>query len=435
MGRTALASPRQALDDRQDIDNNDHCYYYLRAITLVKLAFLGERLRSPAYPGGPSAGTRNCRRTQTPAGDPRGGDRAARTAAGGPGHSGGARPGGLPARPALLALLCVLANTRAEAGTPPEAAQAGTAPGGTRLTFLAPRDDPTPLLRLPAAPIAISAGGLGQRLFAADWLRDPPRPAVLGPDFDAAGCLACHVEGLPGAAAAASAPQPILRLLRGEDRARFGGQLSTAALPGRSPQGRLVLRWVETGGQLGDGTPYRLRRPLVRVRLGPGDDAAPTNDAAGSDQAGLGPVGLRMPPALFGWGLLEAIDETFLDDLADPDDRDGNGISGRVNLVPDRAQDHPRVGRFGWKAEQPSLLQQTAAALHNDMGITTSLFPDPACTGAYIGAGAAAGGAACPPELGDGDLALLVEHQRWLGVPERRRRDSPAGAAGPDAIR
>jgi len=318
-----------------------------------------------------------------------------------------ARPGRRPVRAALLALLCGLADgAGAEADSRGGVAvQAGTAPGGTLLTVAVLPDEQTPLLRLPPTLSAAAGGRRGQRLFAADWLRDPPRPAVLGPDFDRAGCLACHREGLARAAAAAPAPEPIVRLLRVADRARFGGQLSSAALPGRPPQGRLVLRWEEHDGQFADGTPYRLRRPLISVRLGDGDD-----DGA------LGPVGLRMPPALFGWGLLEAIDETVLNTLADPDDRDGNGISGRVNRVPDLTTGRPRAGRFGWKAEQPSLLQQTAAALHNDMGITTSLFPDPACGAAR---------AACLPELGDADLALLVEHQRWLGVPERRRPEAP----------
>jgi CxxC motif-containing protein (DUF1111 family) len=95
-------------------------------------------------------------------------------------------------------------------------------------------------------------------------------------------------------------------------------------------------------------------------------------------------VSLRLPPPVFGVGLIEAIsDETILA-LADPDDRDGDGISGRPNWVTAAGWvppfepgggPGPRLGRFGRKAQTSSLLQQVATAYLEDVGITSEFLP------------------------------------------------------------
>ncbi len=84
---------------------------------------------------------------------------------------------------------------------------------------------------------------------------------------------------------------------------------------------------------------------------------------------------------LFGLGLVEAVpDEVFLS-LEDPDDRDGDGISGRAARVVDVDSGELRVGRFGWKAQQATLLTFGAEAYRDEMGITNALFPEEACPG------------------------------------------------------
>ncbi|HET9425168.1 MAG TPA: di-heme oxidoredictase family protein [Gemmatimonadaceae bacterium] len=95
-------------------------------------------------------------------------------------------------------------------------------------------------------------------------------------------------------------------------------------------------------------------------------------------------VSLRLPPPSFGVGLIEAIPDAVILALADPDDADGDGISGRPNIV--TVADYVvaatgsagvvnTVGRFGRKAQTASLLQQVAEAYHQDMGITTDFLP------------------------------------------------------------
>jgi len=87
-------------------------------------------------------------------------------------------------------------------------------------------------------------------------------------------------------------------------------------------------------------------------------------------------IARRVPIPLFGAGLVEAIADETLMALDDADDRDRDGVSGRAAIVVDIATGHRRVGRFGWKAQQATLLAFSADAYRNEMGITNDLFPD-----------------------------------------------------------
>ena len=90
-------------------------------------------------------------------------------------------------------------------------------------------------------------------------------------------------------------------------------------------------------------------------------------------------IARRKSLALFGNGLVEAIPDAVLIALEDPEDRDGDGISGRAHRVHDKASDKTRIGRFGWKAQQATLMAFGAEAYRDEMGITNDLFPQEAC--------------------------------------------------------
>jgi CxxC motif-containing protein (DUF1111 family) len=92
-------------------------------------------------------------------------------------------------------------------------------------------------------------------------------------------------------------------------------------------------------------------------------------------------IARRMSIPLFGAGLVEAVPDETIAALEDPDDRDGDGISGRAARVFDLATRRERVGRFGWKAQQATLLAFGADAYRNEMGITNDLFPDETALG------------------------------------------------------
>lgn len=96
-------------------------------------------------------------------------------------------------------------------------------------------------------------------------------------------------------------------------------------------------------------------------------------------------VSVRLPPPVFGMGLIEAIPASTILALADPDDANGDGISGRANLVgsPDFVPHKElgggpgqQLGRFGRKAQVSSLLQQVVEAYHQDIGITSDFLPE-----------------------------------------------------------
>lgn len=95
-------------------------------------------------------------------------------------------------------------------------------------------------------------------------------------------------------------------------------------------------------------------------------------------------VSTRLPPPVFGVGLIEAIPEETILARADPNDRDGDGISGRPNWVraapwvplsEPGAGSELRIGRFGRKAQTSNLLQQVTEAYHQDIGITSEFLP------------------------------------------------------------
>ena len=92
-------------------------------------------------------------------------------------------------------------------------------------------------------------------------------------------------------------------------------------------------------------------------------------------------IARRAPIPLFGAGLVEAIPDEALIALEDPDDRDGDGISGRAARVMDVASGRVRIGRFGWKSQHATLLAFSGDAYRNEMGITNDLFPDEVALG------------------------------------------------------
>ncbi|HWU90685.1 MAG TPA: di-heme oxidoredictase family protein [Kofleriaceae bacterium] len=201
----------------------------------------------------------------------------------------------------------------------------------------------------------------------------------LGPLFNHDACLACHAgngRGLSQIGPSAFGSQALIRvsLDNGEPSVPggpvpvpgFGTQLQDHAI-GRLPEIRASLAWVDTELRYGDGEIAMLRAPRVTVTL-PDGSPIPVPGVK---------MSYRQAPALIGLGLLEAVPEEELRALADPDDADGDGISGRLNEVWDTAAGAMRAGRFGHKASVATLREQTAAAFANDIGITNLMFPEP----------------------------------------------------------
>jgi CxxC motif-containing protein (DUF1111 family) len=201
---------------------------------------------------------------------------------------------------------------------------------------------------------------------------------VLGPLFNNDSCRGCHDRdgrGLSQIGNGALRSQALIRVSLGEGTPDVPGgdvpvpdlglQLQDHATVG-IPEVIVMQTWVEHTEAYGDGEPFSLRAPRIEIRRPDGSFLAPSISTS-----------YRQAPAVFGLGLLEAVSDDTLLALADPDDADGDGISGRVNLAWDAERAATVIGRFGHKATAPTLREQTAGAFLNDIGLTNELFPEP----------------------------------------------------------
>jgi CxxC motif-containing protein (DUF1111 family) len=186
----------------------------------------------------------------------------------------------------------------------------------------------------------------------------------VGPKFVSSSCVACHVNNgrsiLP--AVGATLDQAVVKVGVSADGAPhpvLGEQLQPYSTGG-APEAGVVLAGFTTGnGTYGDGTPYSLRKPQLQF-----SGVTPSH------------YSLRTAPALVGLGLLEAVPESAIIALADPDDANGDGISGRAHYVPDPTNSLIlRLGKFTPKANQSTVLHQIAYAFNRDMGVASALFP------------------------------------------------------------
>ena len=196
------------------------------------------------------------------------------------------------------------------------------------------------------------------------------------------------------------------------DEPNYGGQLQDRAINGVPPEGRISIRYEIITGRFPDGTPYSLRRPTYSIL-----------DAAFGPLHSEVMVSPRIGPATIGMGLLEAIPEERILALSDPEDLDGDGISGRPNMVWDDALQAYVLGRFGWKASQATVEGQAAGAFHGDIGITSTRFPAENCPAVQTNCQESPNGGS--PEVPDERLAKVTFYVQTLAVPAMRNTDSP----------
>jgi len=223
----------------------------------------------------------------------------------------------------------------------------------------------------------------GDSAFEATFVTAPaPIHSGLGPLFNNSSCTNCHINDgrgtpvkgqmlvrvsyPPNQLAKIDQNNPAVVLGNTPPVAKLGNQIQDQAIYGFTPKAAVEVEWLEKSGTYGDGSLYKLRSPQLKITL-------PDSKLLSSDIL----TSLRVPPPVFGRGLLEAISESTILDLADPEDKNNDGISGRVNRVWDMRKKAVVLGRFGLKANNPNLYQQNAAAYVNDMGITNPLFPEP----------------------------------------------------------
>jgi CxxC motif-containing protein (DUF1111 family) len=270
------------------------------------------------------------------------------------------------------------------------------------------------------------AFSVGNALFRDNWVVAPASAEGrdgLGPLFAANSCSACHAEdgrGLPpvgdGSAAAGWIVLVSPRGQDGEAHPVYGRHVQDHAVPGVRPEARVRVEPVRERGSYPDGAPFELERWSISL-----------------EDPGYGPLGdvrlsLRVGPQLVGGGLLEAVDDATIVALEDPQDRDGDGISGRAH----RLAGGGRVGRFGWKASQATLDDQVQAAFSEDMGITSPRFPAEVPTAAQAGSVREPSGGS--PEIDAAKVSRVAHYCRSLAVPAQRAPDDPSVVLGRQAF-
>lgn len=207
---------------------------------------------------------------------------------------------------------------------------------------------------------------VGKALFDRKWVQAPASTNAadgLGPLFNAQACASCHkngngarfstIGGVLGVAGfvvrlgdAEGRPDPIL-----------GRQLQEHAIPGLMPEAKIEPYLDPTG----DG----LARMLAKVTFTDKDRVSSPNTKQE----------FRVAPSLIGRGMIARVAPSEILARADPDDRDGDGISGRARII--RTKEGSRIGRFGLKTTGAGIAEQTADAAMLDMGLSSPLRPFP----------------------------------------------------------
>jgi CxxC motif-containing protein (DUF1111 family) len=287
----------------------------------------------------------------------------------------------------------------------------------------------------------------GFSLFRDPWVAAPSATGNrdgLGPLFNTRSCVACHTAGSRAKIDEAGHMLPLSLVVRlgSTDRninhndPTYGDQIQPRAVRYRVQEKdtdnasyieNLGEAWLNksynaVSGHFADGTPYELLKPryeLSKLAYGP---LAP--------HIGLS---VRLAPNVFGLGLLNAIKTEDLLSQEDIDDSDGNNISAKYNRVPNVVTNTIEIGRFGFKAKQPNLRQQVAAAFRDDIGITNSSFPTETCSDRQVACQSAVkhGGHSIDNlEIPDNRFDLTVTFNELLGVPPARQLASKQVQAG-----
>lgn len=277
---------------------------------------------------------------------------------------------------------------------------------------------------------------LGNALFRKLWVAAPASTEAsdgLGPLYNSRSCQSCHLKDGRGHPPENADDDRISMFLRLSVPARteaerealaahrlmvvpdpvYGGQLQDIAIPGLLAEGEMVIDYTDRPVTLGDGTVVHLRAPHYAI-------ADPAYGPLDPDLM----MSPRVAQPMIGMGLLEAIPAADILAHADPDDADGDGISGKPNFTRDRAGALV-LGRFGWKASEPSVRGQSASAFDGDMGISSPdiMKPSGDCTPAQTrcmeapnGVQKALGVAEAPEQV----MQFVTFYARNLAVPARR---------------
>lgn len=269
---------------------------------------------------------------------------------------------------------------------------------------------------------------LGKSFYRTPWVEAPSATTArdgLGPLFNANTCMHCHPGNGAGVAVNEDGSMSRSLLIRLSHRSTddkeamekigfkpdstYGAQLSKNGSHTVAAEGKPVVTYEEISGKYPDGTEYSLRKPRYTIEnLGYG--------AMDKDTV----IAPRIGSALIGLGQLELIDEKDLLSYEDVNDSNGDGISGKANYAYSPETNTTIMGKFTWKASATSVKHQSAAAAHNDMGLSNPLFPLHNCTSKQKECLKEAEKGRYGLDMPEERLSAIGYYLRNLAIPEQR---------------
>ncbi|OAN18801.1 thiol oxidoreductase [Photobacterium jeanii] len=289
---------------------------------------------------------------------------------------------------------------------------------------------------LPAANLPLTKRldfSVGNSFFRNPWVQAPATTDArdgLGPLFNTNGCQNCHIKdgrGHPPRPGDTNAVSMLVRLsipaMTPEQKKAlirdgvipeptYGGQLQDFAISGAKPEGQIKVSYQDVPVKFADGDVVTLRKPQLEI----------TDLQYGPMHPDV-QMSARIAPPMIGLGLLEQIPASTLSAIAKQQLEEGKGISGKLNEVLDVQTNELTAGRFGWKAGQPSLMQQNAAAFNGDLGLTSHLFPNENCSSNQTICNELPNGG--DPEVSEKILKFVEFYSQHLAVPVRRNLEDP----------
>lgn len=230
----------------------------------------------------------------------------------------------------------------------------------------------------------------------------------LGPRYNNTQCIACHSLNGRSSAPVLGAPLSTMSILTAATSSAAGMQpdptyglnVQQRAKDPNAPDYSVSVQSYQTSVHtLPDGETVELQKPVYAFK---------------------GPVpvqfSVRQASQIVGLGLLEAIDEATILALADPNDANGDGVRGVPNWSTNPETGARHLGRFGWKASKASLRHQSAAALMQDLGVTSPVFRSLACQRGAHSCNAGSSGSA----VSETEIERLSSYLALLGVPAQR---------------
>jgi len=248
----------------------------------------------------------------------------------------------------------------------------------------------------------------------------------LGPFFSARSCESCHINDGRGHIPITNKEDKISvviqisqNIAQSNDYIKnieddiYGGQISEFAVKDVLKEADIIIDYKYSLEMYEDGRVVELRRPIIKIdNLNYGDFNESTIFSA------------RIAQPMIGLGLIEHISDQSLLMNEDINDTNNDGVSGKANKVWDIENEKLAIGRFGWKAAQPSVYQQTADAFYHDMGLSNKLYSNPFnCTSKQVECAKAISGNSeeyDDLEVSNDQLDLVTFYSSQLGVPARR---------------